>query len=42
MGDAPGGMIKLAVTLSPDLNAEIINKTLDKVALVVEHVRREK
>jgi hypothetical protein len=34
--------INLGVTLSSELKAEIINKTLDRVALVVERVRREK
>lgn len=42
LGGAMGGSLQLGIMLSPDLRAEIINTTMDKVALNIEHTRRER
>lgn len=42
LGGAMGGNLQLGIMLSPDLRAEIINTTMDKVALNIEHTRRER
>ena len=41
-GSGVGGNIKLNVSLSPDLEARIVDNSMKQVAVVIEHVRRER